>query len=118
MKIDTDLLSSPVALTLASRASISEHVVTFSLPPRSHADLLGSLPLAQRYEEAASHIVTALRLQQNDSTEDLPGHAKGVGSAALWETLRNTCSYMHRPDLVELCIKWDLDGAYQRVLRK
>lgn len=46
--------------------------------------------LCQRYSEAAEHVLSALRLQQNDYTEDssngMSGKGKGFGSDILWDT--------------------------------
>lgn len=74
----------------------------------------------KRYEEAAGHILTALRLQKMESTAEdeleegtglrTPGGRGSGMSDTLWETLRNACGYMGRSELVELCARRDLGG--------
>ncbi|KAG8903223.1 hypothetical protein FRB99_003576 [Tulasnella sp. 403] len=71
----------------------------------------------RRYEEAASHLLDALVLQEHDTTEDslvspddLSSLARGVTSSALWDTLRTTCHHLRRLDLAALCERRDLDG--------
>lgn len=67
----------------------------------------------KRYDEAASHLLDALVLQESDTIEDAPGEAsgsRGVTSSSLWDTLRTTCNHLHRSDLVKYCETRDLDA--------
>lgn len=64
----------------------------------------------QRYEEAASHLLDALLLQETDAVQsDLT--ARGVTSSALWDSLRTTFNQLQRSDLAALCDKRDLPGT-------
>jgi peroxin-5 len=67
----------------------------------------------QRYEEAAQHILDALLLQDSESTMDTTND-KGVGSNALWDSLKTTCLNMQRADLTMLCDLKDIDGFRKR----
>ncbi|KAG8918405.1 hypothetical protein FRC01_001874 [Tulasnella sp. 417] len=67
----------------------------------------------KRYDEAASHLLDALVLQESDAVEDAPGEApgsRGVTSSSLWDTLRTTCNHLRRSDLVTYCETRDLDA--------
>ncbi|KAG8943865.1 hypothetical protein FRC00_010924, partial [Tulasnella sp. 408] len=69
----------------------------------------------KRYDEAASHLLDALVLQESDAIEDAPGEApgsRGVTSSALWDTLQTTSNHLRRSDLVKYCETRDLDGVY------
>lgn len=70
----------------------------------------------RRYEEAAQHILDALVLQDSDGVRDSTGmnDRRGVVSTALWDSLRTTCLYMHRPDLANLCDLKDLEEFRNR----
>jgi len=62
-----------------------------------------------KYEEAASHVLDALILQE---TEGMQSNAsvRGVTSSALWDALRTTSVYLQRLDLAALCEKKDLSA--------
>ncbi|KAG8967170.1 hypothetical protein FRC03_010543 [Tulasnella sp. 419] len=69
----------------------------------------------RRFEEAASHILDALVLQESESTDegqDSVGSAhpsqRGVEPSALWDCLKTTCLQMQRHDLASLCDSKDL----------
>ncbi|KAG9048762.1 hypothetical protein FS837_012125 [Tulasnella sp. UAMH 9824] len=67
----------------------------------------------KRYDEAASHLLDALVLQESDAIEDVPGEApgsRGVTSSSLWDTLRTTSNHLQRSDLVKYCETRDLDA--------
>jgi peroxin-5 len=66
----------------------------------------------QRYEEAASHILDALVLQDSDGVADETGmnDKRGVTSSTLWDSLKTTCLHLQRVDLASLCDSRDLDG--------
>ncbi|KAG2153762.1 uncharacterized protein EDB93DRAFT_213618 [Suillus bovinus] len=66
----------------------------------------------RRYEEAQSHILDALVLQDSDGVVDNNGmnDKRGVTNSTLWESLKTTSLHLQRPDLVALCDKRDLDG--------
>ncbi|KAG1862885.1 hypothetical protein C8R48DRAFT_603216 [Suillus tomentosus] len=68
----------------------------------------------RRYEEAQSHILDALVLQDSDGVADDGGmnDKRGVTNSTLWESLKTTCLHLHRPDLAALCDKRDLDGMF------
>lgn len=68
----------------------------------------------QRYEEAQSHILDALVLQDSDSVADDSGmnDKRGVTSSTLWDSLKTTCLHLQRIDLASLCDQRDLDGKY------
>ena len=70
------------------------------------------LPL-QRYQEASQHILDALVLQESDSVTEPDGtqNARGVGSSALWDSLKTCCLHMQRIDLATICDRQDLDGT-------
>ncbi|KIJ67979.1 hypothetical protein HYDPIDRAFT_83728 [Hydnomerulius pinastri MD-312] len=66
----------------------------------------------RRYEEAASHILDALVLQDSDGIADETGmnDKRGVTSSTLWDSLKTTCLHLQRVDLASLCDHRDLDG--------
>ncbi|KAF8839469.1 TPR-like protein [Paxillus ammoniavirescens] len=66
----------------------------------------------RRYEEAASHILDALVLQDSDGVADETGmnDKRGVTSSTLWDSLKTTCLHLQRVDLASLCDSRDLDG--------
>jgi peroxin-5 len=66
----------------------------------------------RRYEEAASHILDALVLQDCDGVADATGmnDKRGVTSSTLWESLKTTSLHLQRADLAALCDRRDLDG--------
>ncbi|KAF9219628.1 TPR-like protein [Gyrodon lividus] len=66
----------------------------------------------RRYEEAASHILDALVLQDSDGVADETGmnDKRGVTSLTLWDSLKTTCLHLQRVDLASLCDHRDLDG--------
>lgn len=68
----------------------------------------------QRYEEAQSHILDALVLQDSDSVADDSGmnDKRGVTSSTLWDSLKTTCLHLQRIDLASLCDQRDLDGKF------
>jgi peroxin-5 len=69
---------------------------------------------AQRYEEAQSHILDALVLQDSDGVADDSGmnDKRGVISSTLWESLKTSCLHLQRVDLASLCDRRDLDGKF------
>lgn len=74
---------------------------------RCHFNLSISCLNLKMYQDAASHIYTALTLQSESSDEDLQKEqtqqvSGGVTSSSLWETLRVACELMDRPDLAAL----------------
>jgi len=66
----------------------------------------------RRYEEATSHILDALVLQDSDGVRDGTGmnDARGVTSSTLWDSLKTTCLHLQRADLASMCDRRDLDG--------
>lgn len=70
----------------------------------------------QRYEEAATHILDALVLQDSeggDAVDEIvegSGNRRGVTSSALWDSLRTACLNLARADLASMCDRRDLDG--------
>lgn len=66
----------------------------------------------RRYEEAQSHILDALVLQDSDGVEDDSGmnDKRGVTSSILWDSLKTTCLHLQRADLAALCDRRNLDG--------
>ncbi|KAG2150938.1 hypothetical protein DEU56DRAFT_779216 [Suillus clintonianus] len=66
----------------------------------------------RRYEEAQSHILDALVLQDSDGVADDSGmnDKRGVTNSALWDSLKTTCLHLQRSDLAALCDQRDLDG--------
>ncbi|KAI9572297.1 hypothetical protein HD554DRAFT_2168520 [Boletus coccyginus] len=73
----------------------------------------------RRYDEAASHILDALVLQDSDGVEDGTGmnDSRGVTSSTLWESLKTTCLHLQRVDLASVCDRRDLD-AFRRVFHE
>ncbi|KAG8887577.1 hypothetical protein FRB98_009419 [Tulasnella sp. 332] len=69
----------------------------------------GYIRARRRYEEAASHVLDALILQESDGTAS-DSSARGVTSSALWDALRTDCVHLQRMDLVALCEKRDLSA--------
>lgn len=68
----------------------------------------------QRYEQATSHILDALVLQDSDGVKDGTGmnDGRGVTSSTLWDSLKTTCLHLQRADLASMCDRRDLDGVY------
>ncbi|KAF8549981.1 TPR-like protein [Imleria badia] len=66
----------------------------------------------RRYDEAASHILDALVLQDSDGVKDGTGmnDSRGVTSSSLWDSLKTTCLHLQRADLASMCDRRDLDG--------
>lgn len=70
----------------------------------------------RRYEEAATHILDALVLQDSeggDAVDEIvegSGNRRGVTSSALWDSLRTACLNLARADLASMCDRRDLDG--------
>lgn len=66
----------------------------------------------RRYEEAQSHILDALVLQDSDGVEDDSGmnDKRGVTNSILWDSLKTTCLHLQRSDLAALCDRRNLDG--------
>lgn len=70
----------------------------------------------RRYEEAATHILDALVLQDSEGGDTVngivegPANRRGVTSSALWDTLRTACLNLARADLASMCDRRDLDG--------
>ncbi|KAG9316256.1 hypothetical protein JVU11DRAFT_2284 [Chiua virens] len=66
----------------------------------------------RRYEEAASHILDALVLQDSDGVQDGTGmnEARGVTSSTLWDSLKTTCLHLQRADLSAMCDRRDLNA--------
>lgn len=67
-----------------------------------------------RYEEAATHILDALVLQDSDGGDTLETggatNRRGITSSALWNSLKTTCLHLQRVDLASMCDRRDLDG--------
>lgn len=67
-----------------------------------------------RYEEAATHILDALVLQDSEGGDALETggatNRRGVTSLALWNSLKTTCLHLQRVDLASMCDRRDLDG--------
>ncbi|KIK44889.1 hypothetical protein CY34DRAFT_590141 [Suillus luteus UH-Slu-Lm8-n1] len=66
----------------------------------------------RRYEEAQSHILDALVLQDSDGVENDSSmdDKRGVTSSILWDSLKTTCLHLQRTDLAALCDRRNLDG--------
>ncbi|KAH7888512.1 hypothetical protein F5I97DRAFT_707948 [Phlebopus sp. FC_14] len=66
----------------------------------------------RKYEEAASHILDALVLQDSDGVPDERGmnDKRGVTSSTLWDSLKTTCLHLQRVDLASFCDHGDLNG--------
>ncbi|KAG1865776.1 hypothetical protein DFJ58DRAFT_770165 [Suillus subalutaceus] len=66
----------------------------------------------RRYEEAQSHILDALVLQDSDGVADDSGmnDKRGVTNSTLWDSLKTTCLHLQRSDLAALCDRRNLDG--------
>ncbi|KAI0341957.1 TPR-like protein [Trametopsis cervina] len=66
----------------------------------------------RRYEEASSHILDALALQETDAVRDNTGtdDKRGVTSTALWDSLKTCCLHLRRLDLATLCDRRDLEA--------
>ncbi|KAJ6500136.1 hypothetical protein C8R47DRAFT_282805 [Mycena vitilis] len=65
----------------------------------------------RRFEEAASHVLDALGLQESDGvTYGAEANQSGVTTTALWDSLRTASMHMQRPDLATFCDKQDLEG--------
>ncbi|KAI6110544.1 hypothetical protein EDD16DRAFT_1610426 [Pisolithus croceorrhizus] len=66
-----------------------------------------------RYEEAATHILDALVLQDSEGGDTLETggatNRRGVTSSALWNSLKTTCLHLQRADLASMCDRRDLD---------
>ena len=71
-----------------------------------------TLTVLQRYQEASSHILDALALQESDAVRNLDGtdDKRGVTSTALWDSLKTCCLHLRRLDLASLCDRRDLEG--------
>jgi len=72
----------------------------------------------QRYEEAQSHILDALVLQDSDGVADDTGmnDIRGVTSSTLWDSLKTTCLHLQRGDLASLCDRRDLEGKFWTII--
>ncbi|KAG1776932.1 hypothetical protein EV702DRAFT_1226519 [Suillus placidus] len=72
----------------------------------------------RRYEEAQSHILDALVLQDSDGVADNSGmnDKRGVTNSTLWDSLKTTCLHLQRSDLAALCDKRDLDGKFWDII--
>ncbi|KAG1878314.1 hypothetical protein F4604DRAFT_1580353 [Suillus subluteus] len=68
----------------------------------------------RRYEEAQSHILDALVLQDSDGVADDSGmnDKRGVTNSTLWDSLKTTCLHLQRSDLAALCDRRNLDGKF------
>ncbi|KAJ7680569.1 hypothetical protein DFH06DRAFT_1163540 [Mycena polygramma] len=65
----------------------------------------------RRFEEAASHVLDALGLQESDGvTYGAEANQSGVTTTALWDSLRTASMHMQRPDLATFCDRQDLEG--------
>ncbi len=77
------------------------------------------LIVEQRYQEASSHILDALALQEADAVRNSDGtdDKRGVTSTALWDSLKTCCLHLRRLDLASLCDRRDLEGeiSFKRV---
>jgi len=64
----------------------------------------------RRYEEAASHILDALVLQDSDGVADGTGmnETRGLTTSTLWDSLKTTCLNLRRADLAAMCDRRDL----------
>ena len=62
------------------------------------------------FEDAARHILDAIVLQENDALRD--DGASGIPNSTLWDTLKSTCIFLQRQDLVALCEAKDLAGEH------
>ncbi|KAG1715745.1 hypothetical protein ID866_1413 [Astraeus odoratus] len=69
-----------------------------------------------RYEEALTHILDALVLQDSegsDATGEMGSgglNKRGVTSSTLWDSLKTACLHLQRVDLASFCDHRDLDG--------
>ncbi|KAI0812507.1 hypothetical protein BC629DRAFT_1473385 [Irpex lacteus] len=65
-----------------------------------------------RYQEASSHILDALALQEADAVRNSDGtdDKRGVTSTALWDSLKTCCLHLRRLDLASLCDRRDLEA--------
>ncbi|KAI6026335.1 hypothetical protein BKA83DRAFT_4241994 [Pisolithus microcarpus] len=74
----------------------------------------GYIRARYRYEEAATHILDALVLQDSEGGDTLETggatNRRGVTSSALWNSLKTTCLHLQRVDLASMCDRRDLDG--------
>ena len=79
---------------------------------RCHFNLSISCLNLKLYQDAASHIYTALTLQSESADVGVDtqeaDRSGGVTSNSLWETLRVSCELMNRPDLANLAMSRDL----------
>ncbi|KAL4074264.1 hypothetical protein J3A83DRAFT_4234766 [Scleroderma citrinum] len=63
----------------------------------------------RRYEEAATHILDALVLQDNEGSNSVDemvegtGNRPGVTSSTLWDSLKSACLHLSRADLAAMC---------------
>ncbi|KAI6045957.1 hypothetical protein EDC04DRAFT_2631194 [Pisolithus marmoratus] len=68
----------------------------------------------RRYDEAATHILDALVLQDSEGGDTMETggatNRRGVTSSALWNSLKTTCLHLQRVDLASICERRDLDG--------
>lgn len=88
---------------------------------RCHFNLSISCLNLKLYQDAASHIYTALTLQSESFDDDhhdqqrvnqldaSTNNGGGVTSSSLWETLRIACELMNRPELASLTKERDLN---------
>jgi peroxin-5 len=88
---------------------------------RCHFNLSISCLNLKLYQDAASHIYTALMLQSESAMgeggdgmmqqdqQEFDNNGGGVASGSLWETLRVSCELMNRSDLADLTKDRDLN---------
>jgi peroxin-5 len=116
---DDSLLYNRVGATMANNGQAADaleyYLRALDLNPayiRARFNLGISCINLQRYDEAASHILDALVLQDSDGVEDGTGmnDSRGVTSSTLWESLKTTCLHLQRADLASMCDRRDLDG--------
>ncbi|KAF8420964.1 hypothetical protein L210DRAFT_919896 [Boletus edulis BED1] len=116
---DDSLLYNRVGATMANNGQASDalgyYFRALDLNPayiRARFNLGISCINLRRYDEAASHILDALVLQDSDGIQDGTGmnDARGVTSSTLWESLKTTCLHLQRADLASMCDRRDLDG--------
>ncbi|OJA18614.1 hypothetical protein AZE42_01769 [Rhizopogon vesiculosus] len=118
---DDWLLYNRVGATMANNGQAEEAIQFYhralDLNPayiRARFNLGISCINLRRYEEAQSHILDALVLQDSDGVADDSGmnDKRGVISSTLWESLKTSCLHLQRVDLASLCDRRDLDGKF------
>ncbi|KAI0695451.1 hypothetical protein BC835DRAFT_1306007 [Cytidiella melzeri] len=119
LRPDEPQLYNRVGATLANNGQASDalqyYYKALELNPsyiRARFNLGISCINLRRYQEASSHILDALALQEADAIRNHDGSddKRGVTSTALWDSLKTCCLHLRRLDLATLCDRRDLEG--------